>query len=389
MLPLRRAAVVLAMILALPLGARAAETPSSPPSKGPICDSATALTLIGIDTTTGQSLFSIPAAGKAGTAWVAELDANVAMTTTSARFYPDLAGRFGGSVGPGPVLSAHPCGEGCLQAVRWKAGAWEPLGDPLHVPTATNVTPTWDATGAAWFLIQAPGSAEGVLKVWGFRLEGEEWRNEGSLEVQAVGQPAALPAPQRKDGVLSGTGLFSASGHPEVWVAGLPSLPPSRRGELIALTGSSAAYLSGDGVVYLSDDSGKSWRRSTWTPWGAPEGTVGLWRQGSDYWVDLPFGDHQGALRLVWFDRRVPSQEKVILTRLGRSGSWERLVETGSEVRTKRESMPLAQVLVPRADTWILLSGCAATAGGSGLVLRGVDAAGVSAPKLVPLTPGS
>src|SRR5436305_937435 len=111
-----------------------------------------------------------------------------------------------------------------------------------------------------------------------------------------------------KDGVLTGTGLFSASGPPQTWVSGLPGITAERRGQLIALTGTSVAYVSGDGVVYLSENSGKAWRRSTWTPWGATE-TVGIWRQGKDYWVDFPSGDHRGSLRLVWFDRRRPAEQ--------------------------------------------------------------------------------
>ena len=208
-------------------------------------------------------------------------------------------------------------------------------------------------------------------------------------DVTAVGEPQALPAPQRKDGVLTGTGLFSASGPPEAWVVGLPSLPAARRGQLVALTGRSAAYVSGDGVVYLSDDSGKAWRRSTWTPWGAKD-TVGIWRQGTDYWVDLPSGDHRSALRLAWFDRRRPSDEVLVLTRLGTAGEWLRLTESPAEVKTKNdEHLPVTQVLVPQGDTWLLLSGCAATAEGSGLVLRVFDGKAMSAAKFLALKPAS
>ena len=189
---------------------------------------------------------------------------------------------------------------------------------------------------------------------------------------------------QRKDGVLTGTGLFSASGPPQTWVSGLPALPTGRRGQLIALNGTSAAYVSGDGVVYLSDDSGKAWRRSTWTPWTST-GTVGIWRQGKDYWIDFPFGDHRGSLRLVWFDRRRPAQEVILLTRLLQTGDWVRLVEVPGEVKTKSESLPVTQVLVPKGETWILLSGCAATVQGSGLVLRVFDGKGLSEAKFVPV----
>ena len=354
-------------------------------SAAPVCGSNTPLTLIGIDTTAGTMLLSAPPLGPAGP-WVVELSGD----GTRARLHEDRAkGRFGGSVGPGPVIAASPCGKSCVQPVRWMGGEWEPLGEPLHLPAAVNVMPTYDRTGAPWFLVQSPTGEEGKVKVQAFRLENREWKDRGALNVTGVGQPPALPAPQRKDGVLAGTGLFSASGRPETWVAGVPSLPAARRGQLIALTGTSAAYLSGDGVVYLSEDSGRKWRRSTWTPWGGSgEGTVGIWRQGSDWWVDLPYGDHDGALRLAWFDRRVPSEEKILLTRLTASGDWLRLAETRTEVKTKNEALGLTQILVPKGDTWVLLTGCVTTGGTSSLVVRTFDGRALSGPRMVPLEPG-
>jgi hypothetical protein len=277
-----------------------------------------------------------------------------------------------------------PCGSGCIQPTQWTGAAWQPLGDTLAIPATANVTLTYDMTGTPWVIAHGQADNQGYVTAWAFHLSGQEWESRGSLRVTAVGEPAALPAPQRKDGVISGTGLFSASGRPEPWVAGVPTLPAARRGQVVAVTGTSSAYLSADGVVYLSDDSGKSWRRSLWNPWGL-SGTAGIWRQGSDYWVDLPFGDHRGALRLIWFDRRTPAEEKLILTRLAPGGEWERLTEARSEVRAKNSSFSLSQIVVPQADTWFLLSGCAATADGSGLVVRTFDRNGLSGSKLVPL----
>ncbi|HEV7508821.1 MAG TPA: hypothetical protein VGS07_28330 [Thermoanaerobaculia bacterium] len=364
---------VAAMLLALAAPAFAA---------APICDGSTALTLIGMDTAAGRTLFAIPATGTSQAQWIVELDAE----GREARAYPDdPKGRFGASVGPGPVVAVHPCGSSCLQPVQWKDGSWEPLGDHLAAPEATTVAATYDRTGVPWILLYGHGATAGQLKAWAFRLENRVWMSRGSMEVAAVGEPQTLPAPQRKDGILTGTGLFSASGPPEAWVTGLPSVPAARRGQLIALTGTSAAYVSGDGVVYLSDNSGKAWRRSTWTPWGAQD-TVGIWRQGKDYWVDLPSGDHRGALRLAWFDHRRPSDQVLVLTRLGTAGEWLRLTESPAEVKTKNdEHLPVTQVLTPQGDTWLLLSGCAATAEGSGLVLRVFDGKAMSAAKFLTL----
>lgn len=367
-----------AILLALALG-----IPPAAATAPPICDGTMPLTLVGMDTATGRTLFSVSSSdGKSF--WLVELDGD----GKAARAWPDdPKGRFSGSVGPGPVLAARPCGPSCLQPVRWQDGTWEPVGESLPAPTASTVAPTYDLSGSPWFLVfgSAATTAEtvGQQKVWAFRLEGREWQNRGSMTVAAVGQPAALPAPQRKDGVLAGTGLFSVSGLPQTWVTGLPGVPAERRGQLIALTGTSAAYVSGDGVVYLSENSGKTWRRSTWTPWGST-GTTGIWRQGKDYWVDFPFGDHRGSLRLVWFDQRNPKEESLVLTRLTPTG-WARVIEAPGEVKTKSERLPINQVLVPQGDTWILLSGCAATAQGSGLVLRVFDGTSLSEAKLVPL----
>jgi hypothetical protein len=351
---------------------------------GPACGSTNPLTLVGIDTSSGAMLFSAPAVGP-GLPWLIELG-DLGNDGGRARIFPDDGkGRFGGSVGPGPVLAASPCGDNCLQPVSWTGSGWQTVGEPLRVPTATTISSTYDRAGTAWFLVQFPAKQDGSVQVEAFRLKGQDWESRGALAVTAVGQPAALPAPQRKDGVLVGTGLFSVSGRPEAWVTGIPSLPAARRGQLIALTGTAAAYLSADGVVYLSDDSGKTWRRSTWTPWGNPEGTVGIWRQGSDWWVDLPYGDHEGALKLAWFDRRVPAEEKILLTRLTQSGQWIRLSEARSEVSTRSESLPLSQILVPKADTWVLLTGCVASRGSSSLVLRVFRDGKLSDAKLVRL----
>ena len=365
-----------AALLALSLGALpAAAAPT-------ICDGSTAFTLIGMDTSSGRTLFSVPPIADGQTGWIVEVDGD----GRDARAWPDdLKGRYGGSVGPGPVIAVTPCGPSCIQPVRWNEGTWEPLGDPLSAPTASTADPTYDQTGAPWFLLHGVSGTAGQEKTWAFRYEGRDWRSRGSMIVAAVGQPSALPAPQRKDGVLTGTGLFSASGPPETWVTGLPGIKAERRGQLIALTGTSAAYVSGDGVVYLSADSGKTWRRSTWTPWGIQD-VVGSWRQGKDYWVDFPSGDHRGALRLVWYDHRVPNEEKIVLSRLTQSGDWLKLTEIPGEVKTKNgEKLGITQILVPKGDDWLLLTGCAATAQGSGLVLRVFDGKAMSEPRFVPL----
>ncbi|HLX07589.1 MAG TPA: hypothetical protein VKY89_06970 [Thermoanaerobaculia bacterium] len=381
-----------------------------------ICDASTALTAIGIDTDSGLVLFAVAGPGGGAGAWTVALDlgsehaghgatktspagaandaANAGDASSSgtgaaapeAHAYPEQqGGRFGGSVGPGPVVALEPCGPVCLQPVRFGDGAWRPLGEPVTVPAASTAAATYDAGGTPWLVAHTAATQDGQVQAFAFRYAGREWKSRGSLVVTAVGQPQAVPAPQRRDAVISGTGLFSAGGPPATWVLGLPGLPPARRGQLLALTADDDAYISGDGIAYLSSDGGKTWRRSTWTPWGGGD-TTGMWRQGTDYVIDLPVGDHYGALQLAWYDRRSAAAERVVLTRLGAGGSWSELAAAPVDVTTRNgEHLPVTQALIPRAGEWILLSGCAATAGGSGLVLRTFEKGRLSDPRFVPI----
>jgi hypothetical protein len=368
-------------------------------ASGAICDSSTALTVIGMDTDAGSVLIAVAGAGGGAGSWIVALDsagapvggpvpggAASAGAVREAHAYPEQpGGRFGGSVGPGPVLALQPCGANCLQPVRFDHGRWQPLGDPVNLPSASTVAATYDASGAPWLVAHTAANQEGQVQALAFRYEASSWKSRGGLAVTAIGQPQVVPAPQRHDGVVSGTGLFSASGPPSTWVQGLPGVTPARRGQLLAVTSTDAAYLSADGVAYLSADAGKTWRRSTWTPWGGGD-TTGMWRQGTDYGIDLPFGDRRGALQLVWFDRRSAAAERVVLTRLGAGGAWTELAAAPVDVTSRNgEHLPVTQVLVPRPDTWILLSGCAATATGSGLVFRTFEQGQLSEPRFVPI----
>jgi hypothetical protein len=372
----------LAPALALALAAAALPAARVARAATPLCDATTALTPIGMDTSSGQMLFAVAPPSADGPAWIVELDG----AGGAAHGYPAGAGsRFGGSVGPGPILAVETCGSNCLQPVRWREGGWQRLGEPLTAPSATTLASTYDGTGTPWFVAHGASAAEGQVRAWAFRLEGGEWRARGNLEVAAVGQPQGLPAPQRKDGIVTGTGLFSASAPPASWLAGLPGLPAEKRGQVLPLAGAGAAYVSADGVLYLSSDGGKKWRRSTWTPWGAGD-TVGIWRQGHDYSLDLPFGDPRGRLQLAWFDRRNPAEERIVLSRLEPGGDWALLGEAPADVRSRNgQHLPVTQVLLGQADTWVLLSGCAATAEGSGLVLRTAAGGKVSEPRFVPI----
>jgi len=350
-----------------------------------LCDSGSALTPIGVDTAGGRALLAVPPLGGKGRGWIAELAPGGAEVAV----YPDPGGHFGGSVGPGPIVALASCGATCLQPARWEAGTFRPLGEPMVVPEGVTGGTTYDLVGTPWVVLHGKGAKEGEVAAWAYRLDGREWKRGGGITVAAVGDLPAVPSPQRKDGVISGTGLFVASGSAASWARGLPDLPPARLGQLIALDGGGAAYLSADGAIYLSADAGKRWRRSVWTPWNSGDaggsGVTGLWRQGKDFWIDLPLGDRRGPLQVAWFDRRQPSAETIVLTRLAAGGQWITLAEAPAEVRTKNgDRLPLNQVLTPTADTWLLLSGCAATAEGSGLVVRTFDHGALGAPRFLP-----
>jgi hypothetical protein len=344
----------------------------------PICDGSSTLTPYGMDTASGKMLFAVVAGGQA---WLVELEGGAA----AAKAWPDRGGHFGGSFGPGAILALESCGSTCVHAVAWDAGTWRPRGEALQIPEGSTAAISYDESGAPWIVAVAASGQDETRRAWGFRLEQQEWRAHGALEVSAIGQPQALPSPGNKDSVVCGSGRFSASAAPTTWVLGLPSLPRERRGQILQLPGGGAAYLSADGVVYLSPDTGKSWRRSTWTPWGSEE-AVGIWQQGHDFTVDVPLGDHRDALAMAWFDRRNPQEERLELTRLDGQGHWSLLGESPAEVRSKSgERLPVTQVLVPRPGIAVLLSGCVATAQGSGLVLRNLQAGKLSDPLLVPV----
>ena len=49
------------------------------------------------------------------------------------------------------------------------------------------------------------------------------------------------------------------------------------------------------------------------------------------------------------------------------------------------EHLGVTQILVPKGDDWLLLTGCAATADGSGLVLRTFDGKSLLDARFVPM----
>ena len=358
------------------------------------CSQDTVLTLVGIDTTAGTVLLAAAGDGPAKAGWLVELKGDGSAATSYPA--PDGPPAFGGSVGPGGLFAVQSCGSACLQAVRWSAGAWEPLAEPLRAPVAANVYPTYDAAGRLWLILQgARSDAEAAhpgAEAWAFRLEGREWASAGHLAVTASGATGALPAPGSGGTgtgarVVSGSGRFTAGAPAETWLRGLPKVPPGDDGEVVALAGA-VAYLDAAGAVYLSRDDGATWVVSRWAPWGVTRSQ--LWQLGRDYTVDLPAGDRGRALSLAWFDRRDRDHERLVLTEWTPGEDWRVLAELAAEVVTlDGQHLPFDLLITPRPQSWLLLAGCVYTRSGPGLALQTYDpTGGLSSPRFVELRPG-
>ncbi|HEX2252134.1 MAG TPA: hypothetical protein VHQ65_02575 [Thermoanaerobaculia bacterium] len=394
-----RAALALALLLALA---------SAPPAAAAdfVCDESTSMAVLGLDTASGTMLLRASGGPTGGAGWLiaatplAATEASGAAAglewTESAEYFPEPAtAAYGGSLGPGPVFALARCGDGCLQAVRWEAGAWRPLGDPLAVPSTATVHTTYDGGGRPWVVLQRAQRARGAagqggpprVEATALRLEGRDWLAAGSMDVVASGAAEAVPATGRDDAIVSGTGIFAAGEAPRAWVSSLPKLPPERRGVVVPVDGGGAAYVTGDGGLFLSGDGGASWASTRWTPWGRTP--TRIWTPGRDFTVDLPTGDRRGPLHLVWFDRRKSGDERILLTEWSPRRDWRLLSGVAAKISTLNEvSLDYQEVLVLRPGVWVLLSGCINTVNGPGLVLRTYGPAGLSAPRFLPLRPG-
>jgi hypothetical protein len=386
----RRASDVAAAALAAAgLAGAAVPVAAAAPAPAPAfaCDRDSTLTLFGLDTASGTALLAAPPARDGEPPWWIELPAG----GESAAYRPAGGDRpFAGSIGPGPVFAVRRCGAGCLQPVRWEDGGWRPLGEPLAGDGGT-VHATYDRSGTPWVVLHRPIAGDGAVEAHAFRLAaGGSWRDRGARRAVGAGTVAAVPDPSSSEGVLSGSARFTAGGPPETWVAGLPALPPERRGELLpggVTRGVPAAvYLDAGGRFYLSEDGGESWRRSDWAPWG--ETRARLWQPGRDYSVDLPSGDRRPPLAVAWFDRRQPGAERLHLTSWSPGRGWAETAALPPATTTLDGALfTWDHLLRPAQDSWLLLTGCVNTAAGPGLAVRTTGPGGLSKPRFVPLLP--
>jgi hypothetical protein len=356
----------------------------APPAAGldlrEVCDVASVLTPIGVDTDAGEILFTLPSRQPPIPGWVVVLETG----SGAARLFADRERevRFGGSVGPGPVLASRRCGPSCLQMLRWREGLWEPVGGPLTLADTMTVHATYDHGGTPWVVLHRR-AGEAAVDGWAFRLEGQEWSARGALRISAVGVPGAVPAPGRTDAVLSGTGLWAGAAPPGYWLAGLPAVAAGERGQVVSLGGPYGTYLAGGGGIYLTADAGRSWKASTWAPWGE---RGSLWRYGDEYTLDLALGDHAGALAVAWFDQRLPRKEAVVLAEKPAAGEWKEVGRLPLELSVAGAVLPFHHVL--RTDReWVLVAGCVSTPAGAALALRTSRDGRLSAPRATLLRP--
>ncbi len=335
-----------------------------------VCGPYTPLTLIGLDTAASTALFAMAAtdahAGAGIQGWMVELR----VADAQVQLYPDWKKqpRLGGSVGPGPVLTAASCGAGCLQLQAWQGGGWQRLGPPLTVPTDATAFTARDGGGDPWVVAHQPTAYPGQPRATAWRLAGGRWSERGSRVVAGVGAPAARPQPGTTDAVVTGSGRFRRAAEADSWVAGLPGVPAEERGQLVPLAGGEVAYLSRAGSVYLSSDGGTTWRRSRWTPWS------GMSAGPPPTAVDLPTAAAGLPLSLAWFDRSEP--QKLFLSQHA-AGGWRLHAALPALEPVGAETVGFSHLLRLADGRWLLVAGCEVTPRGCALrtVLVGADGA--------------
>lgn len=349
-------------------------------AQAPDCGVGSLVNLVGFDTSTGEALFSL--SGSGGSSWLVAWKQGAG----SARLYrePSDAGRFGGSVGPGPVFVFKRCGSGCLQPMRFEAGAWKPLGEPIVAPSTSTVHATYDLAGRPWAVIQSSAERPGFTHAWAFHLDGREWRAAGELDVTAVAVPGAAPAPWYDRAIVTGTGLFAADAAPRSWVSGLPSGRSGPGAQVVAFDRRAGAFVSPEGTVYRTADGGKTWSLSSWTPWGT--GSAEPWRRGTDYSLDIPTGIPSGVLPVIWFDRRIQGEESVIFSEMTNGGRWRQLASGPADIPTSAgRDVSVLLVLRTVPDRWSMVYGCVRAGGDPRLVVVELDGKKIGTPKLVPV----
>ncbi|MEZ5331414.1 MAG: hypothetical protein R2991_05050 [Thermoanaerobaculia bacterium] len=357
----------------------ATRLPAAPLALRDVCDETTELDLIGVDTAARTALLALPSRQEGIPAWLLEVG------PAEAALYPDLhpAGRCGGSAGPGPVLAFERCGGACVQAAAWTHGEWRPAGPPFDTGGGAILHAARDGAGNAWIVQHFQGSEEHTRRVVAARLEGESWREAGTLEVSGAGNPPAVADPDDPEALLSGSGRFALGRAPAHWVT-MPPLPADSLGSLVPLGGGHAAFLTADSRLLVTRDGGGRWFEQQWTPWSAGAG-VTRWDRGKDYWLDLPTGAVAGGLSVLWFDDRPGSEPALWLT----AGEGPTGLVAAAVPRAPRAGAePIEEAIRWAGDTWMLLGGCRHDERTAYVLVRSPDGRSTGAWERVPLTPG-
>lgn len=317
------------------------------------CSSATPLTLVGFDAAAGRALLALPAASASDPKRPPDLIEMILGAATAKVHRGAGADAGAGSIAPGAVVVAASCGANCIQPRVWRGGAWQILGEPLAAPELSVLHATYDRGGSPWLMLHQPGGASGVVRASAFQLDGLDWRPRGVLRVNDIGSPAVVPVPDLNDGIVSGTGLFTAGNKPGYWLHALPAVEPARHGELTPLGKGTAAYLAASGHLFFTLDRGTTWKRSTWTPWGT--GLSPAFQAGKDYTVEAAGGGRRSPLAIVWFDRRVPAEPGLVLTTAGADGTINEITRIPATLAADGTRSEIASVLVADAGSWWLL----------------------------------
>lgn len=336
-----------------------------------VCDSRTVFTLAGADLEAGRLLLAMRSEQPPIPGWLVDLDTTVGRARLHIR--DPAKGRTGGSVAPGPVLTALPCGTACREIEAWENGRWTPVGPPLSVAERGTLAAGYDNGGRPWAVVVERTGQRGRVRVAASRLEGGVWRPAGRAVAEAIGFPAVHPSPADAAAILVGSLRFSPSAQAGPWLRGMPQ--DGTGSQVVAITAEAAAWLDDDGALLLTRDRGRTWRRSRRTR----QDTVGGWV--NELRADLPLHRIDGRFPTLWTP---PPAEGTGRTRPALDLTTWSVNRGWRDVARLPEAYPRgvspqfeAQHILVRGDGhWILVGSCVDTPKGAALELIEVDASG-------------
>lgn len=336
-----------------------------------VCDSQTVFTLVGADLETGRILLALRSAQPPIPGWLVELETEEARAHL--HFRDPAERRASGSVAPGPVLTAVPCGSACRRIEAWEDGEWVPIGAPLSVSDRGTLQTGYDAGGRPWAVVVEATDRPGRVRVTASRLEARIWRPAGRALADSVGFPAVQASPADAEAILVGSQRFSLDAPPRPWLRGVPQ--NGRGSQVVAITADAAAWLGGGGSLMITRDRGRTWRRSSRTR----KDEVGGWVH--ELRADLPLHLADGEFPTLW---TAPTMEDagaggsgLDLTSWSAGDSWRDVARLPAAYpRGLSPEFQPQHILVDDNGRWILVGSCVDTPTGAALELLTVDAQG-------------